>query len=100
MKDILRKTMDFGMGLFAVSKEKTEAFVEEMVRHGEIQREEASRVVDQLVEKGKEQRSQVERYIDEQIAKRVGSFATKDDVRQILREELAAAHATQPEDGE
>lgn len=100
MKEILRKAVDFGMGVFAVSKEKAETFVEEMVQHGEIQREEASRVVDRIVEKGKEQRHQVESYIDEQIAKRVGNFATKEDVRRILREELAAARATQPQDVE
>lgn len=98
MKDQFDKVINFGVGLFAFSKEKIEALVEDMVERGEVKKEEASQVVDDLVQKGEEQRNKMNVYIDEQIAEKTADFATKDDVRQIIREELKFAQEADKKD--
>lgn len=91
MKEQIDKAINFGVGIFAYSKEKIESLVEDMVERGEVKKEEASKVVDDLVQKGQDQRNKMNNYIDEQLAEKTANFATKDDVRQIIREELRFA---------
>lgn len=86
MNESIDKVLHFGMGLFAYSKEKVQELVDDMVERGEVQKENASKVVDDLVEKGKQERVVVEEYLDEKFKKK--DFATKDDIRRIIREEL------------
>lgn len=86
INDSLDKVLHFGIGLFAYSKEKVQDLVDDMVARGEVQKENASKVVDDLVERGKKERVVVEDYLDEKLRKK--DFATKDDIRKIIREEL------------
>lgn len=97
MRDTFEKAVHFGMGLFSYSKEKVEDLVDEMVRRGELKKDEASEVVDDIVRKGEEQKERLNAHIDELIKQRCADYATKEDVRAIIREELRAALAEKDE---
>ena len=56
VKEFFEKSLSFGLGLAAYSKEKIEDLVEEMVRRGEVSRTEARDFASKLTQKGEEQR--------------------------------------------
>lgn len=90
MSNFLDDTINFGFGLFAYSRDKLEAFVEKMVESGKVQREDAQGVMSDLVQKGEEQREEIKELIKKEVAAMQGEKLTKDDIRAIIREELAA----------
>jgi len=53
MSNFLEKTLQFGLGLAAYSREKIEELVEEMVRRGEVAGKDARKLADELVEKAR-----------------------------------------------
>lgn len=89
MKDTFDKIMNFGAGLFSLTKEKTEAFVAEMVKRGELRQEEAASTVERIIDRGREERAAFETAVAEMVQKRVGDFVTKADVERMIREILA-----------
>jgi polyhydroxyalkanoate synthesis regulator phasin len=54
MKDFLRKTWFFGLGLLDFTTEKVEALVEEMVKRGELNQQESPQAVEQIMAKAQE----------------------------------------------
>jgi polyhydroxyalkanoate synthesis regulator phasin len=96
MANFFEDSINFGFGLFAYSREKLEALVEKMVETGKVERQDARGVMNDLVKKGEEQREEVRGMIKKEVASAVdtlglkGDTITKDDVRAIIREELAA----------
>ena len=80
MSNIIEDGINFGMGLFAYSREKIEEMVEKMVAKGEVQREELSRMV----------KGEVRETLQD-IGLTADTRVTKDDIREIIREEIAAA---------
>jgi polyhydroxyalkanoate synthesis regulator phasin len=54
MKDFLRKTWSFGLGLLDFTKEKVEDLVDEMVKRGELSQQESPQVVEQIMAKAEE----------------------------------------------
>ena len=98
MANILEDSINFGMGLFAYSREKIEEMVEKMVAKGEVQRKDAQSFASDLVKKGEAQREELSRMVKEEVRttlQDVGLTAdqrvTKDDIRAIIKEELANA---------
>ncbi len=49
MKDWLRKTWFFGLGLVDFTREKVESLVEDMVKRGEVTRQESSQAVEDIM---------------------------------------------------
>lgn len=100
MMKYLEKTLHFGLGLVTYSAEKIEQLVNELVKKGEVASEDAKNLVNELVEKGEKQRESIKNYIQEEIdkaeerkaAKREASI-TKDEIRQMIKEELAKANS-------
>jgi len=68
VKEFFEKSLSFGLGLAAYSKEKIEDLVEEMVRRGEVSRTEARDFASKLTQKGEEQRDELKRLIRSEIA--------------------------------
>ncbi len=95
MSNFVEDTINFGFGLFAYSREKLEAMVEKMVDAGKVQKQDAQGFMHDLVQKGEEQRSELKTMIRDEVKEVVsdmkGSGLTKEDIRAIIKEELAAA---------
>lgn len=95
MANLFDDTLNFGFGLFAYSREKLEKFVEQMVEAGKVEKQEARSVMKDLTQKGEEQRSEIRKMISEEVSKTAEDLGlkrdslTKEDIRAIIREELA-----------
>ena len=97
MSNFLEKTLQFGLGLAAYSREKIEELVEEMVRRGEVAGKDARKLAEELVEKGEEQRREIQRLVEEEVRKTLdalgyvkrSSVLTQEDVDRIVREKVA-----------
>ena len=94
---------DAFVSLFGYTREKAEQLVEDMVKRGEVHRKDAQGMVGEIVQKGEAQRGELEKMITAEVEKALGKtadilhFARKEDVtsadelRRIIREEIAAA---------
>jgi len=93
MANIFEDTLNFGMGLFAYSREKIEEMVEKLVEKGQVERTDARSLARELTEKGDAERKELKKMIQSELGD-LGlgkeSRITKDDIREIIREELAA----------
>ncbi|NLM12097.1 MAG: hypothetical protein GX213_15310 [Clostridiaceae bacterium] len=102
MMKYLEKTLHFGLGLITYSAEKVEALVNELVKKGEVASEDAKKLINELIEKGEKQKEAIRKCIQEELskiqadkdAKSDDSPVTRDDIRQIIREELAKLNET------
>lgn len=91
--NIFEDSINFGFGVFAYSREKIEELVEAMVQKGEVAKKDASKFVSELVQKGESERKELHRIEGEELKKAMDTVdslrpVTKEDVRQIIREEL------------
>jgi polyhydroxyalkanoate synthesis regulator phasin len=98
MANIIEDGINFGMGLFAYSREKIEELVEKMVEKGEIQKKDAQSFASELVKKGDAQRKELHDLVTHEVRTSLqeiglasGCQITKDELRAIIREEIAAA---------
>lgn len=98
MANILEDSINFGMGLFAYSREKIEEMVEKMVAKGEVQRKDAQSFASDLIKKGEAQREELKHMVNEEVRSTLSEIGltadtrvTKDDIRAIIKEELANA---------
>jgi polyhydroxyalkanoate synthesis regulator phasin len=91
------KNLNLGLGLFTVSRERIEEFVDEMVNKGEVAAKAARTFAGELVKRGEEQREDLKKTIRSEVARALDSaglarkadLITKDDVRELIREALA-----------
>ncbi|MEI6100738.1 MAG: hypothetical protein WCP73_02765 [Eubacteriales bacterium] len=96
--NIFEDTINFGFGVFAYSREKIEELVETMVQKGEVAKKDASSFVSELVQKGEAERKELHKIIGDEVKKAMDTVdglrpVTKEDVRQIIREEMKQAEA-------
>ncbi|MEG0258054.1 MAG: hypothetical protein RR632_07110 [Christensenella sp.] len=98
MANIIEDSVNFGMGLFAYSREKIEDMVEKMVAKGEVARKDAQGFASDLVKKGEAQREELNRMVKDEVRSTLSDVGltndtriTKDDIRAIIKEELSAA---------
>lgn len=54
MKEFMRKSMLFGIGLATMTKKKIEETVDELIKKGELSEKEGKETIDDLVQKSKE----------------------------------------------
>ena len=69
MNEFLRKAVSLGIGITAVSREKVQQFVDEMVEHGEMAHNESNDVVNRLIARGEEQQIEIKRIVQDQVKK-------------------------------
>lgn len=88
--NLISRSLDLGIGLFAYSKDKIENVVDELVERGEIKRWEANGVVDDLVQRGAEQRLAFDEYLRKRLSdpEMMKDYVHKDEVQALIRAEL------------
>lgn len=105
MSNLIEDSVNFGMGLFAYSREKIEDMVEKLVDRGEVERKDAKSFASELVKKGDEQRAELKRMVKDEVRGTLTDIGltadtrvTKEDLRAIIREEIAAAQKDEKKD--
>lgn len=85
MSDFMKKAIALGLGLTAVSKEKVEQFVDDLVAKGEVAQSESKEAVNRLIARGEEQRLELKRMIQDQVKKVLSDLdvATKQDLKDL-----------------
>ncbi len=68
MQDWMKRMMLFGVGLAALTREKTEEFVKELVKKGELSEKEGRELVRELMEKSKKVTRDLEAKTEEMVA--------------------------------
>ncbi|NLJ99925.1 MAG: hypothetical protein GX318_01635 [Clostridia bacterium] len=86
MISIVKKAFLAGLGAVSLTKEKTESFIEEMTRKGEISREEAGSFLDELVERGQEGRENINKMIQSELTKfkKSHGIITRDELQNLM----------------
>lgn len=67
MQEFIKKMMMFGVGLAAMTREKIEEFVKELVKKGEMSETEGKQFVNDLVEKSKKVTRDIETKTEEMV---------------------------------
>lgn len=86
--DILKELIDLGLGIAALTQEKAEKIVKELVKKGKIGEQESKAFIRQLVKKGEQESKHLKAEVVK-IAREVVNtlnLATKDEVRRLERE--------------
>jgi polyhydroxyalkanoate synthesis regulator phasin len=98
MNDILRKALMFGLGITALSREKIQPFVDELVEKGEMARDESKDVVNRLIARGEEQQNEIKRMVQGQLKKILADLdvATKQDLMDLEKKLNSANSSTIP----
>lgn len=96
MSSIFEDTINIGFGLFAYSREKLEEIVERMVQKGDVPKKDASSFVSELAAKGEMERKELKKIIGDEVkdAMEVVKPITRDEIRQIIREEMNKSKET------
>ncbi|MCX5781017.1 MAG: hypothetical protein NTV45_09400 [Firmicutes bacterium] len=63
----LDKVINLGLGAISLTKEKAEAFIDELVERGEISKEDAKQTLDDVMKKGEEHKEEFRTMIREEI---------------------------------
>ncbi len=61
------KAMNLWLGAISLTKEKTEAFIDELVERGEISKEEAKQTMEEVMQKGEEFKAEYRNMVREEI---------------------------------
>jgi polyhydroxyalkanoate synthesis regulator phasin len=98
MTDILKKAIALGLGITAVSREKIQNFVDDLVAKGELGQSESKDMVNNLIAKGEEQREEIGRMVREQVKKVLADLdiATRQDLKEL--EEKLQSSSNPPQD--
>ncbi|MBE0426691.1 MAG: phasin family protein [Nitrospirae bacterium] len=85
--DIIKKAMLLGLGLFSLTKEKAEEFVDDLVKRGEVTREERFKIVDKLLKEAEKQEEEMVGKISETVQKVITELGlpTKKELDEILK---------------
>ena len=97
--NLINEGVNFGFGLFDYSRDKIEQTVQKLVDQGKIERKDAQSFTHELVQTGEEQRAEVKKMVQDQVRSDLENLGianaqnqlTAADIRQIVREEIAAS---------
>lgn len=94
LKEQLERSLLFGIGIFALTREKARAVAEELVKQGHAARDEVVQVTEELVKRGEEERGALRRMVREEIDTALTEMhlATSSSV-ETLKAEVAALKA-------
>ncbi|MCK9275200.1 MAG: phasin family protein [Syntrophales bacterium] len=68
MSDFIKKSMLMGIGLVSLTREKAEAFIDDLIKRGELSEKEGREAVDELVQRSKEVKSDVSRKVEKMVS--------------------------------
>lgn len=85
MKESVRKLGLIGAGLWAMTEERVNELVKELVDKGDISKEEGKKTVQDLVEESKKQRIDIEKKISDKIQDTISKadFFTRKDMHEL-----------------
>lgn len=85
MNELLRKAMSLGLGVTMAGKDKIEAFVDDMVKRGELAPSDSKAWISSLVERGEREREEMKRMVHEQLHKVLAELnvATLEDLSRL-----------------
>ncbi|NLN87133.1 MAG: hypothetical protein GX133_05965 [Syntrophomonadaceae bacterium] len=67
--DMFDRFINMGIGMFSLTRERAQSYIDEMVERGEIKREDAKDNVDKIVQKGEEQRQEFSQAMQDEFDK-------------------------------
>ena len=87
MHDWIEKGLLLGLGAIALTQEKSEVLVNELVERGEAHRDEASELVNRLTKRGEEERDALRKLVHEETERAVKrlDLATSKDIKALSR---------------
>ncbi len=85
MIEAIKKGLHLTLGAFAMSKEKAEKLIDELIKKGEAGMEEKPELVKKILERAQEQEKKVAELIDRAVQKAVekAKIATKEDIENL-----------------
>ena len=88
--DIFRKVIFFGLGAIAMTQEKAEEFVDELIKKGEVASTERYKAVDKLLKEADKQQKEFQDKVSESVQKTIANMGlpTKkdwDEVKETLK---------------
>jgi polyhydroxyalkanoate synthesis regulator phasin len=79
--DIFKRYLDAGMAFTQVSRERSEEFVKELVKQGDIRRKEAEDVIETLVERSRKNTEDLVAIIRQEVADQLRNIGLEDLVK-------------------
>lgn len=74
--DMFDRFINLSFGMFSLTREKAQSYIDEMVERGEIKREDAKDSVEKVIQKGEEQRQEFSNAIQNEMDKWRNKFGT------------------------
>lgn len=65
---ILKKALLAGLGIYALTKEKAETIMEDLVKRGELSKDEGTNFVKALMDKADEEIANLKKFVDQQVS--------------------------------
>ncbi|MEN6356439.1 MAG: polyhydroxyalkanoate synthesis regulator [Armatimonadota bacterium] len=87
MMDLIKKSMNFGLGAAALSAEKLKQFADEAVSRGEMSSDEAKQFVDDVTKKAEEEKKSVQEWLREQMSKMLQQAGAAESAKVIELEQ-------------
>ncbi|HAJ56789.1 MAG TPA: hypothetical protein DCL35_03340 [Candidatus Omnitrophica bacterium] len=86
--DILKELVDLSVGALALTKERAEKVVKNLIRKGKLGEKEGKSLVKELIQKGKKERETLNKELAKAVKDVVGklNLATKDELDRLKRE--------------
>lgn len=83
--EYMKKLGLFGIGIYALTEEKIDEYVRELIESGEINREEGKKFVNDLIEKKREQQEELEEKISSKVQETFGksNLASKEEIKAL-----------------
>jgi polyhydroxyalkanoate synthesis regulator phasin len=99
MKEFMRKSMLFGIGLATLTREKIEEAVDELIKKGEMTEKEGKDAIDDLVKKSKAMSDELAEKVEKMVADalRKLNIPTRDEFLQ-LKEKVEQLDSSQPKE--
>lgn len=87
MNEFIERLINAGFGAIAITKEKAEKIVEELVKKGEVTKKDKPEFVKNLVEKGKEGRAEIEKLVEKSMTNVLNklNIPTKSDIDALMK---------------
>ncbi|MEL4306325.1 hypothetical protein [Methanococcoides sp. LMO-2] len=87
MIDTMKKLGLFGLGMYAITEEKIDEYVKELVENGDFNKEEGKKFVEDLLERQKQQQEDLEDKISSKVQDVFGKsdLASKEEIEALQK---------------
>ncbi|HIE52807.1 MAG TPA: polyhydroxyalkanoate synthesis regulator [Armatimonadetes bacterium] len=101
MSGLIERSLELGLGALALTKEKAQELVDELVKLKAVPKERGKELLERMLERGREARDQLEQVVQRQVkeALQKAKLVTRSEYEALLQriaaleEKLAAAEA-------